>query len=258
MALERREMKEARVRRKVMSAVVTSAGDGWRVLNRAREGSSEAEESLQVDCQHFRLAEETGEGGGWEERERRWVMCVPFYQGRQLCVEGIGKQQRRRHDAPEHARGVDGLDQGQPAHLAQVAAADEVLEGLEVGPEVGGVEGAVPARQGQDAPAEHAQLGVDDDVAGPLEPTRGPLAELVAPDGGDGEVDGDVDARAEDEAEARQAVDVGLGQEGRRRVVDDGGELDAEPAAPAGRPDDVAEVLAHEAVGGQEALAHAL
>lgn len=133
-----------------------------------------------------------------------------------------------------------------------------MLQRLEVRPEVGRVEGLVPARQGQDAPPEHAQLGVDDDMAGPREPARGPPAELGAPDGRDGQVDGDVDARAQDQAEARRGVDVGLRQERRRGVVHDGGQLDVEAPGLACALDDLSEVLAQEAVGSHESLPHAL
>lgn len=48
MALERREIYEARVRVKVMSAVVGSDGDGWRELNSVSEDSNEDEVSLWV------------------------------------------------------------------------------------------------------------------------------------------------------------------------------------------------------------------
>lgn len=251
MALERREIREARARTKRRSAVVASEGPahGWRDRKRAREGSRSSDESL-------------WDGGACQCRPPKdihgGVGYVRFYKGYRLRVEGVRLEEGRWRETAEQAGSGDSLDQRQPAHLAQVAAADEVLEGLEVGPRVALVQGLVPPRHRQDALAEHAQLGVDDHVAGPFEPARGPAAELVAPDARHRQVDGDVHPGAEDQAEARRGVGVGPGEERRRGVVHDGGELDVDASASARGLDDVSEILSQEPVGGEEALAHAL
>ncbi|KAK2597630.1 hypothetical protein N8I77_012407 [Diaporthe amygdali] len=67
---------------------------------------------------------------------------------------------------------------------------------LESGLWVRGVEGLVPPRHRQNPLAEHAQLRVDDDVAGLVEPEVWPAAKFVSPDSGYGEMDGDVYAGA--------------------------------------------------------------
>lgn len=51
MALERRDMKEARLRMKAMSATVGSVGEGWRERKRVREDSSCDDVSLRVKRQ---------------------------------------------------------------------------------------------------------------------------------------------------------------------------------------------------------------
>ncbi len=95
-------------------------------------------------------------------------------------------------------------------------------------------------------------------MAGLVEPGSWAGTELRPTHSRDGEVDGDVDAGAEDQAKAGRRVDVGLGQQRGRRVVDNGCQLGVQALLAAGRFDDLAQVLAHETVGGPEALTHGL
>lgn len=133
-----------------------------------------------------------------------------------------------------------------------------MFERLEVGFGVRSVQGLIPARDGQNALAKHTQLGVDNDMAGLVEPARGAVAKLGAANGRHGKVDGNVDAGAENEAEAGGGVEVSLGEQCGGRVVDNGSQLDVEAAGVAGGLDNVAEVLAQERGARSEAFTHAL
>jgi len=103
---------------------------------------------------------------------------------------------------------LDGLDEDQPHELAEVAAAELVLEGLEVRAQVHEVEVVVPARHRQDALAEHAHFGVDQHVLGLVVPGLRPHPELLLVEDGDGEHGCCVEAGAENECEASGWVDV--------------------------------------------------
>jgi hypothetical protein len=161
-----------------------------------------------------------------------------------------------RDDAAEDTCGWDRVEQGEAADLAEVVAAYEVLERLEHWPGVGGLEELVPLSEGQDVVAEHAQLRVDDDVAGFLVPAAWAVAELGLVDECHGEMSGDVDPRPENQTEAGGGGAVGFREEGGTRVVDDGGQLDVQPFLLAGRLDYLPQVLSHETVVGEESFAH--
>ena len=86
--------------------------------------------------------------------------------GERAALERVGLGEAGRGLAGEEVVALDGLNQHEAHQLAEVAAAELVLEGLEVRAQVHHVEVLVPPRHRQDALAEHAHFRVDQHVLG--------------------------------------------------------------------------------------------
>lgn len=114
----------------------------------------------------------------------------------------------------------------------------------------------VPSCERQDVVAEHAQLGVDNDVTGFVEPVFGANAELLLADTSHREMGGQVDASAQDKTESSIWVGIGSRQQARTRVVHDGPQLDVKVLISTGLLDNSAKILTKQALVSQKRFPH--
>ena len=84
-----------------------------------------------------------------------------------------------------------------------------MFKGLEVGADVFRKEFVVPPGPRPDILAEHAQLGIDENMFGFIEPFLRVALELGGGEGRSGQVHGDVEASAKDNCEASSRILVG-------------------------------------------------
>ncbi len=133
-----------------------------------------------------------------------------------------------------------------------------MLQGLKVGSGVLLNQLLVPAGQRQDVGAKHAEFSVDNDVASLIEPSFRADTKLGAAHGGNAHVSGNVYTGAENETKPGVGMRVGARQQAGTGIVQNSLKLNVQVLRMAGSLDDVAKVLANEALVSKESLAHTL